>query len=198
MKRILTFSLALLCLLALTGCGSPASGGAESGAVSAVPAESGDASSAPGESVNVSPIEPVELPELPGTPGAAQGEPVSIGGTGKVRIDYTGSPSIVRYVTSPAELPDCEALADYDEAWFQDHALVLVTETVGSGSVKVEIASITLAEGAASVELSHEMSGDAGTADIAAWLLWAEVAPGLEELTWTVANPALSSETAAY
>ena len=194
MKRILTFSLALLCLLGLTGCSGreaasgPSSDSGENGVVSAAPAESG----------GVSPIEPVQLPELPGGPGAAPGEPVAIGGTGKVRIDYTGSRSEVRYVTSAEALPDCEGLESYDEAWFQDHALVLVAETVNSGSVKVEIAAITLADGVASVELFHEMSGDFGTNDMAAWLLWAEVEPGLEELTWTVINPALSSDSAAY
>ena len=197
MKRILTFSLALLCLLSLASCGSPASGSAESGVVSAAPAETGDASSAPGENANVSPIEPVELPEFPGGPGAAPGEPVTINGTGKARIDYTGSRSEVRYVTSAEALPDCEGLADYDGAWFQDHALVLVTETVNSGSVEVEIAAITLENGTASVELSHGMSGDYGTNDMATWLLWAEVEPGLEGLTWTVANPALSPDSVA-
>ena len=188
MKRILTFPLALLCLLALTGCGSPASGSAVSGTVSATPTENG----------GVSQIEPVALPELPDAPGAAQGEALAIGGTGKVRIDYTGNRSGVRYVTSAEALPDCEGLADYDGAWFQDHALVLVTETVGSGSVKVEIASITLADGVASVELSHEMSGDYGTNDMAVWLLWAEVEPGLEGVNWTVINPSLASDSVAY
>lgn len=118
------------------------------------------------------------------------GESVTVEGTGCVRVEYAGNVSSVRYITSADQLPDHEALAAYDAAYFENKALVLVRETVSSGSVKVGIAAI---EGGV-VTLSHELSGDAGTADMASWLLWAEVEPGLD-YEWSVANPAVPSNT---
>lgn len=118
---------------------------------------------------------------------------IRLGATGCVRVDYTGNVSSVRYITSVDQLPDNEALAAYDEAYFAEHALIVVYETVTSGSVKVGIGSV--ADGV--VTLSHEMSGDAGTDDMASWLLWAEVETGLE-YTWSVANPAVKPNTSTY
>ena len=113
--------------------------------------------------------------------------------TGRVRVAYTGNASSVRYVTRVEELPDNEALNGYDAAYFEDHALVLVVETVSSGSAQVDIASI---EGGV-VTLSHKMPGGEGTTDMATWLLWAEVEPGLD-WTWSVANPALKSDALTH
>uniref|UniRef100_UPI001C9E8AF7 hypothetical protein n=1 Tax=Klebsiella pneumoniae TaxID=573 RepID=UPI001C9E8AF7 len=84
-------------------------------------------------------------------------------------------------------------LAGYDEAYFVEKALVVVYETVSSGSVQVDIASI---DGGV-VTLSHEMSGNVGTADMATWLLWAEVDAGLD-YTWSVANPAVEPNTSTH
>ena len=109
---------------------------------------------------------------------------------GCVRVEYTGNISAVCYITSADQLPDHEALAGYDAAYFENKALVLVKETVTSGSVKVGIASIE--DGV--VTLSHELSGQFGTTDMATWMLWAEVEAGLE-YDWSVANPALKLET---
>lgn len=109
---------------------------------------------------------------------------------GCVRVEYTVPISYVRYITSVEQLPDHEALAGYDAAYFQDKALVLVQETVTSGSVKVGIAAIE--DGV--VTLSHELSGQFGTTDMATWLLWAEVEAGLE-YEWSVANPTMTLET---
>lgn len=119
----------------------------------------------------------------------AAGENMS-GGSGCVRVEYTGNISSVRYITSADQLPEHEALAGYDAAYFENKALVLVKETVTSGSVRVGIASIENGV----VTLSHEMAGQLGTADMATWLLWAEVEAGLE-YDWSVANPAVKLET---
>lgn len=127
---------------------------------------------------------------LPKNEEETGGDSTSVGATGCVRVEYTGNVSSVRYITSVDQLPDHEALAAYDAAYFESKALLLVWETVSSGSVRVGIAAI---EGGV-VTLSHELSGDAGTADMATWLLWAEVEAGLDE-TWSVANPAVQSET---
>lgn len=113
--------------------------------------------------------------------------------TGRERVSYTGNVSSVVYVTNAAHLPDYEALQGYDEAYFADRALLVVLETVNSGSVTVDIESVENGV----VTLSHAMSGDAGTADMATWLLWTEVEQGLD-CTWSVANPALESDGKAY
>lgn len=121
---------------------------------------------------------------------------VKIQKQGKVQVSYTINLSSVKYITSAAALPDHEALADYDDAWFSDHALVLVYETVSSGSADVSIASIKVSDGAASVVLSHTPNGS-GTTVMTTWLLWAEVDAGLS-YDWSVDNPALESNTSEY
>lgn len=115
---------------------------------------------------------------------------LALGNTGCVRVAYNGNVSSVRYITAADQLPDNEALKAYDDAYFAEKALIVVYETTGSGSVEVGIASVK--DGA--VTLSHDMPGDAGTADMATWLLWAEVDAGLD-YTWTVANPAVKPDT---
>ena len=119
---------------------------------------------------------------------------VMMGQTGKLLIDYTGNRSGIRYVTDPTQLPDYPELAAYDEAYFRDHGLLLVTETVTSGSVNVEIQSIVTENGFATVTLDHKIPAGLGTADMATWLLWVEVDAGLD-LTWVLANPALKPDT---
>ena len=121
------------------------------------------------------------------------GEPLKLGGTGCARIQYTNNVSSVFYITDVARLPDYEALQGYDAAYFEDKALLVVLESVGSGSAKVGIESVN----GGVVTLSHEMPGDAGTADMATWVLWAEVEQGLD-YNWTVANPALEPAGSMY
>lgn len=134
---------------------------------------------------------------IPGTDTAnAAGEPVDIAAAGKVRITYTGNRSSVAYVTSASELPDCEELKQYDDAWFQEHALVLVVETVSSGSVDLGIAAVNVSDLVGTVKLYHEAPEDGTyqTSDMATWLLWAEVETGLDGCRWTVANPAMKPD----
>lgn len=148
------------------------------------------------ENVTESQVEFTEM-ETPGVTLPIGGEenetPVAFGNTGCVRIAYNGGISAVRYITSVDQLPDNEALKAYDEAYFADKALVLVYETVGSGSVEVGIESIENGV----VTLSHELPGDVGTADMATWLLWAEVEAGLD-YDWTIANPAVQPNTSTH
>ena len=68
-----------------------------------------------------------------------------------------------------------------------------MVDTVTSGSVKVAIDSV----GNGTVTLSKEMSGDAGTADMATWLLWAEVDQGMTE-NWTISNPGVQNNLSKY
>ena len=111
---------------------------------------------------------------------------------GSVRIGYTGNQNSVVYVTSPEQLPAVEELKKYDADYFRTRALVLVRETVGSGSTRVSIQAISQKDQTVYVALLHE-SPEVGTADMATWLLWAEVEPGLENFQWVLANPALKS-----
>lgn len=172
-----------VCLL-LAGCSAPTA------SVSADPAGSDAASSSQPE----------------GTPGVgdviggadfapAAGDPVDDATQGKARITYNGNESTVRYVTSTSELPPYQELKKYDDDFFQDHGLVVVTESVASGSIDVDIDSIRDTDAGHSVVLYHSAPADdqAGTNDMVTWLLWAEVEPDLEG-SWTVANPALTSD----
>lgn len=106
---------------------------------------------------------------------------------GKARIAYTGNRSYVKYVTSVEDLPQEEALAGFDAAFFEEKALLIVVETASSGSVQMEIESILVFEDTATVSLKRSMTGDFGTADMATWLLWVEVEQGLD-YTWILEN----------
>lgn len=141
-------------------------------------------------SAGETPIDPA-VPMTP-QPGEDDSQELEIHATGKKRINYTVNISSVRYVTSPLALPDHPELAGYDDAWFRDHALVLVYETVASGTVEVDISRILVGDDTAEVELSHESKGGLGTADMTTWILWAEVDAGLA-YTWSVENPAMDS-----
>lgn len=180
MKRMLCLILTLALLLC--GCKSApaASGGNETGK---------DPEKVTGSDLDMTEIQDPDM-TLPKNDEETGGESVTVEGTGCVRVEYTGNVSSVRYITSVDQLPDHEALAAYDAVYFENKALLLIRETVSSGSVKVGIAAI---EGGV-VTLSHELPGDAGTADMATWLLWAEVEAGLD-YEWSVANPAVESNT---
>lgn len=144
-----------------------------------------------------------ELPVVSGiivgeeTAGAAgEGQPVDT--AGKVRITYTGNRSSVVYITSVDQLPDELDGEGYDEAYFEEHALILVTETVSSGSVDVGILSVAYSGDTALVTLYHEVpDGAMTTDDMATWLIWAEAEPDLD-YQWLVENPALESDAVKY
>ncbi len=113
---------------------------------------------------------------------------------GSKRITYTGNQNAIAYITSPDQLPtvSAEELKKYDADFFRTKALVLIKETVGSGSTRISIQSIKQKDRTVCVTLLHE-SPEVGTADMATWLLWAEVDLGMEDCQWVLANPALKS-----
>lgn len=113
------------------------------------------------------------------------GERLAFSNPGKARVPYTGIRSYAEYVTSPDQLPQEEVFKSYDQAYFENHALVLVMETVSSGSVQLELDGLYLQEGTVTVTLKRAMPGQVGTADMATWLLWAEVEKGLD-YSWTL------------
>ena len=135
-----------------------------------------------------------DTPTKTDTPTAAPGGTQTVGDTGngtvredgsyvpgqvnRLRLTYNGNVSSALYVTSAAQLPDYPELSAYDDAFFKDHALVLVQESVSSGSVEVGIESVSLKDDhTAVVTLTHQGPGEeqVGTADMATWLLWTEV-----------------------
>lgn len=181
MKKIICLVLSLLFLL--TGCRS-------AGPVS------DDQAAQPSESETFAPIntDPSETTEnTQPTVNLPANDAVTMGQTGKLRIAYTGNRSGVRYITDPSQLPDHPELAGYDEAYFQERGLLLVTETVTSGSVNVEIRSILVENGVAQVTLDHQIPSGLSTTDMTTWLLWVEVDAGLN-LTWNLTNPALPAD----
>lgn len=198
MKRSICLFLALLLALSLmaTGCRSSqesaVSGSSEAQNTEVknetFPAEEG---SEPEETVTLATVPKdgmvIQTPE----------SDVEIAATGAVRVDYAGNISSVRYITSVSQLPDYPELAVYDEDYFQEHALVLVLETVTNGTVAVDISGIYMNENTATVQLSHEAQGDMGTAVMTTWLVWAEVEAGLD-YTWNVGNPAVEPNNQRY
>lgn len=129
-----------------------------------------------------------------------QPEELSMIEQGSFRLTYDGNRSSVVYVTKAEQLENyiqqgAEELAQYDDAYFAKKALVLVVETVKSGSVKVQIESITMTEAEALVTLSRQ-APQYGTDDMATWLLWCEAKQGLSQLAWSVTNPAYDSQKA--
>jgi len=119
--------------------------------------------------------------------GTARGEPLDFANPGCQRVDYQGNRSFVRYVTCVEDLPGEDGLQGFDAAFFETHALVIVYETVTSGSVRLELEKITADGDVASVFIRRTMSGDVGTNDMATWLLWAEVEKNLA-YSWEIAN----------
>lgn len=111
---------------------------------------------------------------------------------GSVVLNYTVNISQAKYITSAAALPGNDELSKYDDAWFEDHALLLIHESVGSGNVKVDVEKIKLDGTTANITLTHTPDGTLGSGIKVTWLLWLEVEKGLQ-YTWQVENPALES-----
>lgn len=164
MKKILCL---LLAVLLLTGCQRPAV------ETTQVPTQAQIPESTPG----------VTVPDV--DQAKPQDGKLTFANPGKVRITYTGNASNIRYITSVDQLPDEEALAGYDEAFFENHALLIVVDTVSSGSVRLELEEIRVEGKNAIVSLKRTMEGEIGTSDMATWMLWAEVEQGLD-YTWQI------------
>ncbi len=125
---------------------------------------------------------------------AAKGE-IFLKKQGKIRVSYTGNRSGALYITDKSQLPNEEAFSAYDDTYFENHALVLVWETLQSGSIDVAIASVRVEDGTAFVTLERKTAGKGNyyTNDMATWLIWAEVQSGLEGCRFVVTNPAMGS-----
>lgn len=207
MKRMICLMMVLLYLicLGLSGCRSAdlgkLSAGNTTASTAAPSASTSEVTGGPEQTTEVMGEATVEVTQLEDPPATLPlkdpseppaGTALAFSNVGSLRVTYAGNTSWVKYVTDLSQLPEAEGLDQFDEAYFEDHALVLVMETVGSGSVKVGIDRIMVDESTAVVTLSHEMKGDVGTADMATWLLWAEVETDLD-YQWSIANPAVTS-----
>lgn len=77
-----------------------------------------------------------------------------------------------------------DAVAGYDEAFFADHALLLVLLEEGSGSVRHEVASVTREASGSAAEVTVEITRfvpEVGTDDMAEWHAVIEVPRTVEE-----------------
>jgi hypothetical protein len=185
MKKMICVILALMFLLA--GC--RASGGETMPA--SVPTEENQ--------LQLSTVPTLPEGELNPGPvmGGLTGDELPFSNAGKVRLGYEGNRSYVRYVTSVDQLPAEGSWTGYDESYFETKALLIVVETLGSGSVELELEAIRVSDGKASIVIGRTMSGEVGTADMATWMLWAEVDKGLE-YEWTLANATQLPEGEKY
>lgn len=112
---------------------------------------------------------------------------------GTCDLTYSVNISQVRYITSADALPNYDALSQYDAAWFETHALLLIWETVPSGKVTVGIEKIDIDGADANITLSHAYDGITGIATNVVRLVWAQVATDLD-YDWHITNPALDSD----
>ena len=119
--------------------------------------------------------------------GTLEGEELPFANAGKVRLTYEGNRSYVLYVTSVDQLPKEGSWTGYDEAYFETKALLIVVETLNSGTVQVELEAIRVEGDTASVHIKRTLAGEVGTTDMATWMFWAEVPKDLT-YKWTLAN----------
>ena len=191
MKKILCL---LLAAFLLAGCQSADEGAEIPAGTTVAPAET---ATVPTETavqeettVPMLPLNPIITPTQPG-------DRLDFANPGKVRIAYTGDRRYVRYITSVDQLPTEEALKGYDTAFFENNALVIVVETVTSGSMQLELEGIYLNGDTATVTLKRSMPGDVGTTDMATWLLWAEVSREWD-YNWTLETGNKQPKTEMY
>ena len=104
--------------------------------------------------------------------------------------------SDARCITSLSRLPDVPELKSYDPEFFAGHALLLVTDTTASGSLRPTLHTADITDGHGTVRLQRPLAArnQCVTQDMATWLLWAEVPVSWADLSWAVANPALPPE----
>lgn len=126
-----------------------------------------------------------------GGTGTVGSQSVTLSSPQKLRITYQqGVPNSVTCVSSVEQLNTyglygSEKLASYDEAFFESRALVLVKYTVNSGSTQLSLGSATQVSNMVSVHIDAQPAG-IGTADMATWLLWAEVDKSLSSCQWVL------------
>lgn len=182
MKKMICFVLA--CMMMLTGC-QAAGGGTTPPETTLAPTVSSAEETQPQMSTFPT------LPEGGFNPGPVlggqEGDELPFENAGKVRLNYEGNRSYVRYVTSVKDLPREGSWTGYDEAYFQTKALLIVVETLNSGTVQVELEAIRVEGDTASVHIKRTLAGEVGTTDMATWMFWAEIPKDLT-YKWTLAN----------
>ncbi len=68
-----------------------------------------------------------------------------------------------------------EAVSDYDDSFFAGHSLILAYVTAGSGSLRFEIREVCRDDSSLCVNVVRTNNPEVGTADMAGWLVMAEV-----------------------
>ena len=138
-----------------------------------------------------------------GGTGAVGSQLVTLSAPQKLRITYQqGVSDSVVCVSSVEELHayglyGSQTLAAYDEAFFQDKALVLVKYTVNSGSIQLSLGEATQVNQVVSVKVDAQLDG-MGTSDMATWLLWAEVDKSLSDCQWVLEGGSHAGNTVTH
>lgn len=112
---------------------------------------------------------------------------------GNINLTHSVNVSYAVYVTRAEDVPNYAQFSEFDEAWFENHALLLIYESVASRNVQVSVESILKDGETARITLAHETDASAGAALKVTKLVWLEVEQGLQ-FSWIIENPALPSE----
>ncbi len=136
-------------------------------------------------------------PTVPSFTDGTRGDPdigidVAFKVLGTQNVKHSLDISQAKYITSVDDLPSYDALAEYDEAWFREHALLVILETVPGGKITIDIDSIKLDGSRADITLARGYDGKLSTTTNVVWLVWAEVERDLH-YTWNITNPTLES-----
>lgn len=68
-----------------------------------------------------------------------------------------------------------EAVSEYDDSFFAEHSLILAYVTAGSGSLRFDIRDVCRDDSSLCLNVVQTNHPEAGTADMAGWLVMAEV-----------------------
>ncbi len=167
MKKLFAILMLMSLLMAITGCRS-----------SKTPNAGDQNAQTQNSTLPTSTVKPNIDPTTPTrpdpTPTLPSGNIVLLEQAGSLRIDYTADVHSVQYITDASQLPGYDEFDQYDAVFFESHALLLVTETVGSGSTRIELKGYTCDGNDAHIKLLYN-SPEVSTADMATWLIWAVV-----------------------
>lgn len=98
-----------------------------------------------------------------------------IGDSAELAAFYTAHQADMGLDLEDQEPSFTEAMVSYDDAYFEDKALLLVFLQSGSGSNQHTVENIQIDGQTLEVDILEERPGDFGTADMAYWALFIEL-----------------------
>lgn len=118
----------------------------------------------------------------------------------KTKLTYDRNRSEGRILSTLSDLEPYLTLADfssYTETYFKEKSLLLITQSVKSGSISVSVDTVTQDKGQLNVTLSYN-SPQTLTWDMTTWLLWVEIDKTSDKRPVVIINPSLTSDLAVY